>query len=117
MPVARARILLKQFPSIGDPGADRILLFSRIDARPSLESNGLRTLVRLGFVVREPSYAATYRAAIALLGRTGPRKADWLISAHIVLREHGRNLCKRSAPLCVACPLDTVCVHAPATDL
>ena len=117
MPVSRARTLLKQFPSIGDPGADRILLFCRIDARPSLDSNGLRTLVRLGFVVPGVSYAATYRAAIACFDRTGPRRADWLISAYMLLREHGRSLCKRTAPLCLACPLDKACAHAPAAGL
>lgn len=117
MSASKARTLLKRFPSIGDPGADRILLFCRIDARPSLDSNGLRTLVRLGFVVPEASYAATYRAAIACLGRMGPRKADWLISAHMLLREHGRNLCKRAVPLCMACPLDKICAHAPAKGL
>jgi endonuclease-3 len=114
---AKARTLLKRFPSIGDPGADRILLFSGIDVRPSVDSNGLRTLVRLGFVVPGASYAAAYRAAIACLDRAGPHKVDWLISAHMLLREHGRNLCKRAAPLCMACPLDHVCAHAPAIGL
>ena len=117
LPASKARTLLKRFPSIGDPGADRILLFCRIDARPSLDSNGLRTLVRLGFVVPGSSYSVTYRAAIACLDRTGPRKADWLISAHMLLREHGRNLCKRAVPLCLACPVDKACAHAPAAGL
>ena len=31
LPVAKARLLLKKFPVIGDPGADKILLFSGID--------------------------------------------------------------------------------------
>ena len=117
VPTSKARTLLKRFPSIADPGADRIPLFCGLHARPSLDSNGLRTLVRLGFVVPGASYAVTYRAAIACLDRTGPRKADWLISAHMLLREHGRNLCKRAAPLCLACPLEKACAHAPAAGL
>jgi len=114
LPPAKARSLLKRFPSIGDPGADKILLFCGFDARPSVDSNGLRVLMRLGFLAPESSYAATYKKAVALLARTCPPEPAWLISAYLVLREHGRRLCKRSAPLCMACPLDGLCAHAPA---
>src|SRR5277367_2224349 len=40
LPLAKARALLKSFPVIADPGADKVLLFSGIAARPCLESNG-----------------------------------------------------------------------------
>ena len=48
LPLPKARALLKLFPVIGDPGADKILLLERHRAQPSLESNGLRSLARLG---------------------------------------------------------------------
>jgi hypothetical protein len=38
LPLAKARALLKAFPTIGDPGADRIMLFAGLAPRPSLES-------------------------------------------------------------------------------
>src|SRR5262249_37735829 len=41
---------LKKFPTIGDPGADKILLFSGAVPTLAPESNGLRVLVRFGFV-------------------------------------------------------------------
>jgi endonuclease-3 len=81
LPIAKARALLKRFPSIGDPGADRILLFCGLDARPALDSNGLRVLVRLGLVTAGASYAATYRVAMAHVAAAFPRDRDRLISA------------------------------------
>ncbi len=107
----RRRGLLKKFPAIGDPGADKILLFSGLDARPSVESNGLRTLVRLGLVEEQPHYGATYRGAVAVLSSAGGCDRDWLIRAYEALREHGRTLCRRSAPTCLACPVDALCGH------
>jgi endonuclease-3 len=117
LPVARARTLLKRFPAIGDPGVDKILLFCGIDARPALESNGLRVVVRLGLVRPGASYAVTYRAATAHLARALPPDRNRLVASYLLLREHGRALCKRAAPDCVACPLDAFCAHAPAKGL
>jgi endonuclease-3 len=117
LPVAGARKLLKQFPAIGDPGTDKILLFSGLDPRPALDSNGLRVLVRLGLVEAAASYAGNYRAAIACLAAALAHDRDRLIAAYMLLREHGRELCKRTAPHCTACPLDPLCAHAPAKGL
>jgi endonuclease III len=114
LPLPKARALLKRFPSVGDPGADRILLFAGIAARPSIDSNGLRALVRLGFVTEAKSYAQTYKAATAALLAASP-DPEWLKRAYGVLREHGKTLCKRSAPICEPCPLDAVCAHRPVT--
>jgi len=111
LPLAKARSLLKSFPSVGEPGADRILLFSGVAPCPALDSNGLRALVRMGFCAEEKSYARTYRAAVAVLSETGGSNADWFKRAYIVLREHGKALCKRSAPVCQPCPLDRACAH------
>ena len=113
LPFARARSLLKKFPTIADPGADRILLFSGIAPRPSIESNGIRVLVRLGFCDEGKSYAQAYRAAVAVLSEQGSPDAEWLKRAYSVLRAHGKTLCKHSAPICEPCPLDAVCAHRP----
>lgn len=115
LPPARARALLKKFPAIGDPGADRILLFADIAAQPCLDSNGLRALVRLGLCAEGKSYAQTYRAGIEVLRSDGAPDAAWLKRAYLILREHGRALCKRSAPVCEPCPLDRACAHRPVT--
>jgi len=117
LPVAKARALLRRFPGIGEPGADKILLFADIAARPCLDSNGLRVLARLGFFDAGGSYAAAYRAAIEMMTVRGRDDRDWLVEAWLVLREHGKALCKRSAPLCWTCPLDEECPHVVVRDL
>ena len=115
LPLQKARSLLKKFPSVGDPGADRILLFSGVAPQPCLESNGLRVLVRLGVCAEGKSYAQTYKGAIAVLTAEGANDAEWLKRAYMVLREHGKSLCKRSTPLCEPCPLDAICAHRPVS--
>jgi endonuclease-3 len=62
-PIAVAKRALRSFPGIGEPGAEKILLFSGRHALLAPESNGLRVLVRLGLVIEEKSYARTYAAA------------------------------------------------------
>ena len=110
---AKARALLKRFPTIADPGADKILLFSGLQVQPALESNGVRALVRLGHAVEGKSYTHAYRSAIAALNSLGPPDRDRLIAAFQILRAHGQTLCKRSTPVCLSCPLDAACAHVP----
>ncbi|MBV9061647.1 MAG: hypothetical protein JOY77_01805 [Alphaproteobacteria bacterium] len=111
LPVPKARALLKKFPAIGDPGADKILLLSGIAPLPTVDSNGLRTMVRLGYCLEENSYGQTYKSAAAVLGLAGQSDSDWLARAYGLLREHGKALCKRAAPVCEPCPLDHICAH------
>ena len=115
MPVPEARALLKLYPAIGDPGADKILLFAGIALRPSLDSNGVRALIRLGFVGDGADYASTWRAAVRVLAEQGRPDFEWLTGAYLSLRDHGRRTCRRGDPLCLRCPLDDDCAHAPAT--
>jgi hypothetical protein len=61
-PLPQARRALRRFPGIVEPGADRILLFSRAYAVSALESNGGRALQRLGLVAAGGSYAQVHRA-------------------------------------------------------
>jgi endonuclease III len=109
LPLAKARALLKRFPTIGDPAADKILLFAGIAAQPALESNGLRVLARLGRFVEGRSYDQSYKAGIAVLKAQGPSDFEGLKRAYLVLREHGKTLCRRSQPECAPCPLSDGC--------
>jgi hypothetical protein len=113
LPAGKAKTLLKAFPMIGAPGADKIMLFSGLSLGPSLESNGLRALARLGLIADSENYAALYRGGVELMAREGVAERDWLVGAYGVLRDHGRTLCRRSEPQCLACPLDATCAHAP----
>ena len=72
----------------------------------------MRVLVRLGLAEEARSYSTTYRAAIAVLAPHAARGGDWLMRAHDLLREHGKELCKHNGPLCDECPLADVCPTA-----
>ena len=109
-PLLQARKSLKRFPTIGDPGAEKILMFTRSHPVLALESNGLRALVRLGFAEEKKSYSATYRGVQQALAEQLPSGYDALIAAHQLLRQHGQEICKRTRPLCEAgCPLTADC--------
>src|SRR5580658_1382196 len=62
LPYAEAKKALKQFPTIGDPGAEKILLLCGVSSGLPLESNGLTVLVRLGWGRPQQDYGATYRS-------------------------------------------------------
>ncbi len=111
LPVNKARALLKRFPVIADPGADKITLFSGLDVRPALDSNGLRVMLRLGFAAMAKSYGASYRNAVDVLVADGEPTRAWVVRAYLVLQAHGRTLCKRAGPDCTPCPLDSSCAH------
>jgi endonuclease-3 len=112
-----ARKALRRFPGIGEPGAEKILLFSRRARILALESNGLRVLLRLGYGREEKSYAASYRAVGEAAGAELRTDFTWLIAAHQLLRRHGQELCKRSHPLCARCPLTRECAYFRSASL
>ncbi len=107
----KARSVLKKFPGIGDPGADKILLFCGASSTMALESNGLRVAVRLGYGEESKSYSTTYRSALEALEPGLEKAAAKRARAYELLRRHGQTLCKRSAPDCDACPLNGTCRH------
>src|SRR5437870_12149892 len=89
LPLPRAKQALRKFPGIGEPSAEKILLFTRAYPVLGLDSNGLRVLVRLGFGEEKKNYTATYRAVREAIGDELKDDYDWLISTHILLRQHG----------------------------
>ena len=109
LPLAQAKKSLKKFPGIGDPGAEKILLFSKTCAILALDSNGLRALLRLGYGEERKSYSSTYRSAQEAVEDELKRDFDWLVAAHQLLRRHGQQLCKTNAPLCPSCPVSSSC--------
>ena len=108
-PLPQAKKALKRFPSIGDPAAEKILLFTRSYPVISLDSNGLRVLCRVGFAEEQKNYSATYRSVQDAIREQLPRDYESLIRAHQLLRQHGQELCKRSKPLCAECPVRNGC--------
>jgi endonuclease III len=114
LPLKNALAILRKFPSIGEPGAEKILLFSRAHPLFALESNGLRVLLRLGYGKEHKSYSTSYRSAREAVAAEAPKDVDGLIRAHQLLRRHGQEICKRSLPVCESCPLQDDCAYFAA---
>jgi endonuclease-3 len=109
LPSPKAIKALKKFPSIGEPGAEKILLFSKTCPILALESNGLRVLLRLGFGQQHKNYVASYRSVREDLADQIGDDCDFLIRAHQLLRRHGKETCRRNNPICADCPLRPNC--------
>src|SRR5262245_7909464 len=112
LPFREARKALARFPSIGEPGAEKILLLTRSHKVLALDSNGLRVLQRLGFGEAHKSYSASYRSAQEAASAEAPSRFDFLIDAHLLLRRHGKQLCRSGRPRCELCPLAPGCGYA-----
>jgi endonuclease III len=108
-PILAAKKDLRKSPSIGEPAAEKILLFNHQLPVLALDSNGLRVLVRLGFAPERKSYSATYKGVQQALAPQLPTDCDALVRAHQLLRQHGQELCKRNKPICARCPLRAQC--------
>ncbi len=111
LPSQKAKKLLMQFPMIGEPGAEKILLFCGALDVLALESNGLRTLVRLGFGEDRKSYSATYKSVREVTLEELPSDSKTLMKAHLLLRKHGQDVCLRNNPLCRTCAVSSGCSY------
>lgn len=117
LPYSQAKKALKQFPNIGDPGAEKILMFCGTASGLPLESHGLRVLTRVGYGrAHQKNYSAMYRSVQEAIKNEVPRKADAVAQAHLLLRQHGKEICKDKNPQCYECPIKEMCAY-PAKQL
>src|SRR5262249_2608759 len=114
-PLAEAKKALKKFPTIGDPGAEKILLFARTAPVAAVPSNCVHVLLRLGFGEEKKNYAASYRSAQEAIRAEQPEEFGALIRTYLLLKQHGHELCKRSRPLCESCPVPSDCRYFQRT--
>ena len=115
-PLARARALLKKFPGIGNPGADRILLFAGIAPVPAIPSSSPYVLLRIESGREPAQYTATYREAQRALQEQVPETFQARTRAYLLLQWHGRQLCKRTRPRCGDCPVAKSCAYFRTGD-
>jgi endonuclease III len=106
---AKAVKALRKLPSIAEPGADRLLMLCGSHAVLGLESNALRVLCRIGYGEETKNYTKTYRSARDAAMAELSKKAAVLAEASLLLREHGKQTCKTSAPHCGECPVTGTC--------
>jgi endonuclease-3 len=109
LPQKEALRKLRKFPSIGEPGAEKIALFTDTHPIFALESNGLRVLLRLGYGKESKSYSTSYRSVREATSKEVVADCDWLIRAHLLLKRHGQETCRRTTPECEICPVQTGC--------
>ncbi len=114
LPTQKAKKHLMRFPMIGEPGAEKILMFSGVLGVLALESNGVRVLTRLGIGEDRKSYTATYKSIREVTVEQLPGDSALLTKAHLLLRHHGQTLCLRNGPVCHACPVSSDCPAAQA---
>jgi len=107
MEYGKAKKALQKFPSIGEPGAEKILMFcGKVHGLP-LESNGLRVLLRIGYGRADAkNYGAKYKSVQEAIAGELPKESS---PAHLLLRAHGKALCKDVEPRCDACPIASLC--------
>lgn len=111
LPHEDAARALSKFPMIGKPGADAILLIAGASNKLALDSNGLRVLLRIGYGCEDKNYAKSYRSVIEEVGTQPPMPQEATVAAHVLLREHGRRVCRHKTPACGECGLSDACQY------
>lgn len=110
LPYAEAKRALKQFPNIGEPGAEKILLYCGIGPGLPLDWNGSRVLLRIGYGrANSKNYGAQYRSIQEAIAGELPKGAAQLARAHLLLRQHGKEICRNNGPHCEECPVSPMC--------
>jgi len=108
----KVRGLLKKFPNIADPGADRILLFANLFPVAAVPSNCPHVLVRITRGPERENYGVIYRQAQEALTAEIPEEFTARQRAYLLLKKHGQELCKLTKPKCQLCPVAAGCSYA-----
>lgn len=109
-----AKKLLQEFPTIGEPSAEKILLFSGLAPVAAVPSAFVGVPVRLFAGEPGKNYAADYRVAREILDTGLPQSFEARQRAYVLLKKHGQEICKRSKPKCEICPLTAHCAYLQA---
>jgi endonuclease-3 len=106
-----AKKALKEFPVIGEPGADKILLFARLAPIAAVPSACIGVPQRILFGAEDKNYASGYRAAQEAMAAEQTEKFEVRQRAYLLLKRHGSEICKRTKPKCEICPVSGMCVY------
>jgi endonuclease-3 len=113
---AQARKLLRKFPGIGEPSAERILLVAGGWPGLGLESNGLRVLQRLGWGHTHKDWNRMWKETNAAIAPHIGQDTERLHALHSLLRHLGQELCRAAEPRCAHCPLLETCPTGQAAS-
>jgi endonuclease III len=106
-----AKKVLKKFPVVGDPGADKILLFAELVPVAAVPSAFVCVPQRILSGEENKSYSAGYRAAQESMKTELPAKFEARQRAYLLLKRHGQEICKRTKPKCDICPVSGFCTY------
>jgi endonuclease III len=117
-PLPEAKKALKQFPTVGDSTAEKILLFTKTAPVAAIPSNAVHTALRL--FGGDPAWATTkwnagYRFAQEAMRSAFPENLRAQLRAYLLLKQHAQEICKVARPLCDQCPVSSVCPYFQKT--
>jgi endonuclease III len=108
-PVAEAKKALRKFPTLGEAGAEKILLFTKTAAVAAVPSNCIHVPLRLGFGRETKNWAASYKSAQDAIRAELPETCEAQLRAYLLFKQHGQTLCKSARPKCEECPVTDEC--------
>lgn len=107
----RMKGALKEYPVIGEPGADKILLFSGTVPIAAVPSACTGVPQRIFFGSEDKNYGKGYRAAQEAMKAELPETLEARQRAYLLLKRHGQEICKRTKPKCEICPISGMCAY------
>lgn len=110
-PVAEAKKALRKFPTLGEAGAEKILLFTKTAAVAAVPSNCIHVPLRLGFGRESKNWAASYKSAQEAIRAELPETCEAQLRAYLLFKQHGQTLCKSAQPKCEECPVTDECEY------
>jgi endonuclease-3 len=110
-PVAEAKKALRKFPTLGEAGAEKILLFTGTAAVAAVPSNCIHVPLRLGFGRESKNWAPSYQSAQEAIREQLPETCAAQLRAYLLFKEHGQTLCKSARPKCEECPVTDECEY------
>jgi len=102
---------LQKFPVIGEPGAEKIVLFAGLAPVAAVPSACAGVPQRILFGHEEKNYAKGYRAARDKIAAEVPEEFAARRRAYLLLKKHGQEICKRTKPKCEICPVSGMCAY------
>jgi endonuclease-3 len=104
-----ARRALKPFPTLGEGGAHRMLLFAAEHAILPVDARVSRVGRRLGYGEQHSDFKKTSRSVQAAIAPELPLVVDVYRRAYVYLSHHGATTCTEADPHCNVCPLVDDC--------
>jgi len=108
-PLPAARRALKPFPTLGEGGAQRMLLFAADHPVLPVDARVSRAGRRLGYGEELADFRKTARSVQAAIVAELALQPDAYRRAYVLLSHHGAATCTEADPHCGVCPLLDQC--------